>query len=356
MKKKFVIIGAGWRAMYYVRAAREHPESYAEPLVYCRNPDKCAALKETEHVRCSSDLAQCLSEKPDFLVLAIPKEANFAMIRRLEDTGLPMLVETPPAIAPDDLQQLWYDSVSGRLHMMAAEQYLLNPSLAAVKKAADSGKIGDPYYMRLSRAHGYHGASLIRFLLRVRSETAVITGRRMQEPLLVTGRRPGVIRDGIVEKSERDFIRFEFENGKIADYDFDSAQYHSAIRRYHLLLQGERGEICDQHILYARDTENGRIFCEEDFSGNTRYQNWIGTDDDPDKQVYEEDYTAIAMLMESMEAVAGGEDGLYPLADALQDSYFWLLMQEAAEKEITVQSTRQPWQDALERSARQEST
>lgn len=351
MKKKFVIIGAGWRAMYYVRAAREHPDRFEEPLIYCRNPDKCAALKTKESVRCSPDLTRCLEERPDFLVIAIPKEANFEMIRSLEKSNLPILCETPPATNLDELKALWQDSREGKLHMMVAEQYLLNPSLEAIKNAAASGKIGDPYYLRLSRAHGYHGVSLIRFLLSVRDETCEIEGNTIQESVLVTGHRPGVIRDGVVKKSERDFVRFRFQNGKIADYDFDDVQYHSMIRRYHLLLQGERGEICDQDMLYARDTEKGRVFCEENLAGGTHYQNWFGTAENPDRQVYEEDYSAIARLMDSMDLVALGKTGLYPLADALQDSYLWLLMQEAVSGARTVKSEPQPWQDELNRLA-----
>lgn len=346
--KRFVIIGAGWRAMYYVRAARRKPENYDDPVIYCRNPEKAEILQSETGLRCLPDFQECLAAQPDFLVLAVPKEVSFEWIIRLEEVGLPILCETPPAVKQEDLHRIWQESCSGRLRMMVAEQYLLTPSLAAVCEAVNSGKIGDPYYLHISRAHGYHGISLIRHFLRVRAETVAIQGEQFQEQVLVTGHRPGIIRDGALKSEPRDFVRFVFENGKRADYDFDSVLYHSAIRRYHLLLQGGKGEISDQNLVYAR-AENGRWqFCEELLGENTQYQNRFGVADDPDRQDYEEDDIAIRRLMDSMECVREGKDGAYPLADALQDTYLWLLMQEAIAGRMCIRSVPQPWQSALE--------
>ena len=345
--KRFVIIGAGWRAMYYVRAAARQSGSCYEPVIYCRNPEKAAELRDKRGLICFSDFQECLSTRPDFLVLAVPKEVSFEWIVQLEDIGLPILCETPPALTRDELHRIWQDNCSGRLQMMVAEQYLLTPSLAAIYEAVNSRKIGDPYYLRISRAHGYHGISLIRHFLHVRGKTAAIQGQQWQEPVLVTGHRPGIIRDGDVRSESRDFVTFAFENGKRADYDFDSVLYHSSIRRYHLLLQGERGEICDQHMVYAMNDRGKETFAGETIGPDTFYQNRFGVEGDPDRQDYEEDDIAILRLMDSMDSVREGRDGAYRLADALQDTYLWLLMQEAVAGGKCIRSVPQPWQSAL---------
>ena len=75
--KRFVIIGAGWRAMYYVRAAARQSGSCYEPVIYCRNPEKAAELRDKRGLICFSDFQECLSTRPDFLVLAVPKEVSF---------------------------------------------------------------------------------------------------------------------------------------------------------------------------------------------------------------------------------------------------------------------------------------
>src|SRR5690349_15074074 len=67
--------------------------------------------------------------RPDFLVTAVPRAANPAVIAAAVERGLPVLAETPPAPSVDDLRRLW-QAVGGSGLVQVAEQYLLMPSHA----------------------------------------------------------------------------------------------------------------------------------------------------------------------------------------------------------------------------------
>ena len=93
-KLSFSIVGSGWRAMFYVRAARRFPEYFQLKNVLCRSVEKAIALR-AEGIPAVLTEAEIDAERPDFIVVAVEKGANFAVTKRWLEKGYPVLAETP---------------------------------------------------------------------------------------------------------------------------------------------------------------------------------------------------------------------------------------------------------------------
>ncbi len=61
--------------------------------------------------------------------------------------------------------------------------------------------------------------------------------------------------DGRIADKKRTVETFEFADGKVAIYEFDSEQYRSPIRSNYVKLQGVRGEMKD-NAFYWLDEQN----------------------------------------------------------------------------------------------------
>lgn len=105
--------------------------------------------------------------------------------------------------------------------------------------------------INISSLHGYHGTSIMRKFLNVGFENCVIYGKRFSFDVTDTYGREGMLFDGEIFSCRRDRLTLEFDNGKVAFFDFsDPAQYHSFIRTRQLTVQGIRGEIDDLTVRY----------------------------------------------------------------------------------------------------------
>ena len=237
-----------------------------------------------------------------------------------------------------------------------AEQYFLQPLYASWYKAICDGKLGEVENINISSLHGYHGASIIRQFLGTGFENCRIYGKRYWFDVTETYGREGMIFDGEIVKCSRDRLTMEFDNGKVAYFDFsDPAQYHSFIRTRQLTVQGTRGEIDDLTIRYLNEqnipvTQELRridlgvygnqewshyaVMLGEEFLFRTPFVNARFNDDE----------IAVASCMVKMHEYVNGGTEFYGMADALQDMYICLKMDEALENPVTVVETRtQPW-------------
>ena len=162
--------------------------------------------------------------------------------------------------------------------------------------------------------------------------------------------------DGEVVKCSRDRLTMEFDNGKTAFFDFsDPAQYHSFIRTRQLTIQGTRGEIDDLTIRYLNEKnipvtqELNRI--DLGVYGNQEWSHYavmLGEEflyrSPFDKARFNDDEIAVASCLVKMHEYVNGKEEFYGLADALQDMYLCLKMEEAYENPVTVIETeKQPW-------------
>lgn len=431
----FIIVGSGWRAMFYARIAKRFPEQFQLKYMLCRQQQKAERIAREYGIPATTSIADCEAAKPDFVVVAVTKTSIFDVTKEWALRGYAVLCETPAAMTVEQLKELWNLKVSCKARIQVAEQYLRYPVLAAGLEVLRSGKLGEPYAVSLSVAHDYHGASLIRHMLnpvcagvpqvapappslphpaalspyaaqaaspktclprsaaldpyaqhaasaplslsrpaalspyaqhaapappslpRPFTQSAVMEpvrmwGKRYVFPVTETDSRYGAVTDGSVKDRERTCITMEFASGKTAFYDFAGVQYHSFIRSRHLNVQGRDGEWNDTVIRYV----NERHLPEEERIRpylNPRYQaleteeltelsrNWSCVLKLEELQ----DEYAIATLMFDMREYLDSGKEIYPLEEALEDAYLWILMQQAVQNPWSiVESEEMPWQ------------
>lgn len=352
---RFVVIGAGWRAMFYVRIARRYPQCFRLLYLLCRDAARAAVL-QAEGIPATVSAEACAAARPDFVVSAVDKTANAAVAREWLAKGFPVLAETPAAQTEEELEALWALHRAGA-RLCIAEQYTRYPLIAAGLRAVRQGLLGDPYTVTLSVAHDYHAVSLIRAMLAQdaagRALPAVrMTAHRYTFPVEETDSRAGPITDGRIRPRERTRVTMEFAGGKYAFYDFDGVLYHSRIRARHINVQGAKGEWNDTTLRYVDaehrphqeplrawldpayavlDTDELRALCRT-------WQPAVHMEQIQDEY-------AIAALMLDMRSVIEGGQGGCALAHALEDAYLWQLMRTAAEHPgQTVGSRPHGWQ------------
>lgn len=342
MKKiKFAVIGSGWRAQFYIRIAKAVPDMFELTDVLIRDKIKGEKFSQTYGVSVVQTIEEIQKKSPDYVVLAIKRGIISGYLPKLFEAGIPVLCETPPGEDVEALDSVWeaYQTYKGKIQV--AEQYFVQPLYAAWGKVIASGKIGEVENINISALHGYHGASMIRRYLNVGFQNAVIYGKKFWFDVTETCGRDGMEFDGEVFKCSRDRLTMEFENGKVAFFDFaDPVQYHSFIRTRQLSVQGVRGEIDDLTVRYLtkenvpvtaelnridlgvynnQEWSHYGIMLGEEFLYKTPFINARLNDDE----------IAVATCMLKMgEYLETGID-FYSLKEALQDMYICLKMDEA---------------------------
>ena len=299
-KLRFVVVGSGWRSLFYWRIAQALPERFELCAMLCRTEEKAEKMHREYGVPVSTSAEQCMALHPDFVVVAVNKASIAAVSTEWLARGFAVLCETPAALEEDALRALWQLHRQGA-KLQVAEQYWLYPTLAKRLAAVRSGALGTPQFARLSVAHGYHAVSLARQFLNAGQQPVRVTGRSWTERIIETDSRWGAVHNGaLVEKTLQQHT-LEFAGGGTAFLDFNGVQYR-------LLTP-----LPDP--LAAAAAQAG----------------------------LNEDETAIACFLDRMQGYLAGGAEVYPLADALQDAYLALLMERALAAGQPLESTPQPW-------------
>lgn len=353
---KFIIVGSGWRAGFYIRIAKRWPRCFALLGVLCRSAEKAEKIQREHGVFATANAAELIEKRPDFVVVAVSKGSNAAVCEQWLQKGFAVLAETPAACSEAELEHLWALHKGGA-KLQIAEQYFRYPLLAAGLHAIAQGTIGAPEAVTLNLAHDYHAASLLRRMLGHRPGDPLpavrLTGARYQYPVEQTDSRAGPVTDGTVQTQTRDRVTFEFDNGKLAFYDFSGVAYHSFLRARHINVQGPKGEWNDttlrwvdanhtphvEHLcpwldpVYTVLQDEGlRALCAE-WRPAVHMENW------------QDEYAIATLLLDMGELIKTGRGG-YPLAEALEDAYLWLLMQRACERPgQSIESKPHSWQN-----------
>ena len=85
----FGIVGAGWRAEFFLRAAKELPEFFKVSIVVERNPEKAKRLEQQWGVKVLPDLdalAKC-REEVEFVVLCLSPDVMPVMLEKASGWG-----------------------------------------------------------------------------------------------------------------------------------------------------------------------------------------------------------------------------------------------------------------------------
>src|SRR5262249_24577298 len=101
---QYAIVGAGWRAEFFLRISAALPERLDLLGLVVRNPEKARSLEARWGCRTWPTPEALLEEaRPQFWVSSVSYAANFDVNMALLATGLPLLSETPPAATLEQL-------------------------------------------------------------------------------------------------------------------------------------------------------------------------------------------------------------------------------------------------------------
>ena len=361
-RTRFIIVGSGWRSLYYVRIAKALPERFELCAMLCRTEEKARLMAAENGIYTTTSEQQCIAFKPDVVVVAVNKASIADVTMLWAKRGFCVLSETPAALESSKLKELWELHRAG-CRITVNEQYGQYPTLKSLIDIIKSNTIGEPSCLNISIAHEYHGMNLARQLLDLsQGEQFTIRAREYEFPSTETLSRHEAFFDGRVAMKKRTAATIEFDCGKVAFYDFDSDQYRSPIRRNTVKVQGLRGEIVDDKVHYLDPSNRART---EQISVKTKTVATASTNPNlhefkevesvllGDKVLYEpyfglcglsEDETAMAWMLNQTALYGRGlAQQPYPLENALQDAYSMTLMQKACATGQTIRSERQIW-------------
>jgi len=255
---RFIIVGSGWRSLFYVRIAKALEKQFELCAMLCRTEEKARKIALENGIHTTVSEQECVDMKPDLVVVAVNKTSLAQVSMHWMEMGFCVLCETPAAMDDETLDRLLeLEKKGGKL--VINEQYHRYPVYSSLIKIARSGLIGEPQYLDISLAHEYHAASLVRELLNIEpSQAYTVRSVTKGFETTLTKTRYEVITDGRTEVKNRTIALVEFENGKTALYDFDSEQYRSPIRHNFIRLTGTRGEIYNNSVYWLDENNRPR--------------------------------------------------------------------------------------------------
>ena len=352
------IIGNGWRSMTYVNIIKELKEVFTLSGMLFRNSDKAAEYQKKYGIKAFDNKDEFLKQDFDFVLLALPRAVVTDWCEELFSMGIPVLCETPPGNGVDDLMNMWSLKERYSAKIQVAEQYFLQPQHCAVINAAKSGLLGDITDCTVSSMHDYHGISVMRWILGIGFEPCWVTASGFQLPVALTCGRDGDADSSEIVMDSRKKGKFCFDSGKLGFYDFSDQQYFNLIRSRHMSVRGIRGEIFDDRVSYInssgcvvsemmtrsdggqRGNLEGLFHKGITLGSEYIYKNPFGEY----RARLTDDEIAMAGLLVGMGKYVSTGEEIYPLAEALQDAYLGLVMDESIESGGTVRTKPMPWQ------------
>ena len=350
------IIGAGWRAEFYIRIAQLMPERFEIIGVVARKENVRLSLEQEFGVRTFSSISELLSyKKPDYAVSSVSWDSNPGVVEELVKAGVHVLCETPPAPTVEALQKLWRAVGSSEM-VQVAEQYMNLPGHSSRLSITRSGVIGEVTSVELSSTHGYHAVSLMRGFLQSGFEPTTIMTRQFEAPLVNPLSRDGWNSDLSPQLAKTTISLINFGHGKSGIYNFVDNQWHNQLRHRRIVVRGSRGEIVDDAVI--RLTEGPAITT----SRIERYQlgydlNLDGFDTEhlsfDGKVVFKNPFTglrfmdeeiAIAQLVVQMaDWIEGKAKPPYPLNEGCQDQLISLAIDESIATGKSITTQKQDW-------------
>ena len=352
---RFGIVGGAWRSGFFLRVAQALPDRFEVAGMMIRNEAKGKELEEAWGVKTYRTLDELLHVNDlRFVVVSVPRSVAPQIITTLTEHGMPVLTETPPAPDVAGLSAL-HDLSRRGARIQVAEQYFLQPLHAARLALAHSGKLGTVTQAQVSIAHGYHGVSLLRKFLGLTFEPVRITSHRFTSPLIVGPDRSGPPTEERVVQSEQHIAYLDFGE-KMGVFDFtNDHQYRSWIRSPRLLVRGDRGEINETRVRYLQDyrTPITLDLLRQDAGTNGNIEGyyhkgilagseWVYKNPFVPARLLD-DEIAVASCLVGMDAYVDGDPDFYSLAEASQDHYISLMIEQALSSNEPVVTTLQSW-------------
>ena len=344
----FALIGSGWRARMFLDVARDLGTVRCGGMVV-RTPRRLDVPTFTSLEDCHREL------RPDFVLTATPWPVTPGIIAEAVDRGLPVLAETPPAPDLDGLRALW-SAVGASGLVQVAEQYLMMPSHAARAAVVAGGAIGTPTQVQVSSTQQYHAVSLIRGLLGAGRGPVSVRASRFTAPLVSPLSRTGWTDDEEEYPTTTTIATLDFGAGRSGVYDFTEQQTRNQLRFRRLVVRGSAGELSDDEVvrmagprtlvrtpLVRRQTGHDLDLIGYDTEHITLGSEVLFRNPYPGRRWMDEEIAMATLLERTADWVRGEGPEPYPLAEGAQDQQVALAIEESAESDTTVTTSREAW-------------
>ncbi len=351
---KFAVVGTGWRSDFHLRMAKAAPERLEAVAVVAHSDAGAERSSRKWGVPVVRTIGEALACKPDFVIADVPWGAMPGVVAELVEAGAHVLAETPPAPTADGLRELWAKvGTTGRVQV--AEQYMRMPGHAARLAVVQGGSIGAPTSVQISSTHLYHATAMMRSLLGVGMDEAVVNARTFVAPLVDPLTPDGWVDDPKPVPRTRTIATLDFGHGRMGLYDFTDNQWWNPLLSRRIVVRGELGEIADDTVTrltgegvivspisYRRTGVDmnleGNDVVSASFEGRTVYRNaWAGT------RLSEDDIAVASFLEETGRWARSEGPAPYPLAEACQDHLLALAIEESARTGADVRVGREVW-------------
>ncbi len=355
MAYKVGIVGNGRRAQTFLSICEALPKIFKFNGMLFRDEEKAKEFSKTHSKKGFSDHKKFYENKFDFVIVAVTRDATLSLCEEAMKHGVPVLCETPPGGSVQELKEILALKRELNAKIQVLEQYFCQPYHSALLNLIDTGKMGEISNVTLSMIHDYHAMSMMRKYLDLGFEKCTVRAEIYEFPVVDTCTPDGMVYDGELKIAEHKRAVFKFENGKVGFYNFSGHQYFNYLRRRHAKIQGTRGEVSDLDICYL-NKENvpvqasiarhnlGEFSNLEGYSlrgltlnGKFIYKNPY------EGQRFNDDEIAIATIMEGMGKYVRGGDEIYPLEEAIWDTYMYLCMDQSAKtgEEIVIEVSKE---------------
>ena len=91
-KLRFLVVGSGWRSLFYVRIAQALPQQFELCAVLCRSQEKAEQIRRYG-APVSTSPEQCAAMRPDFVVVAVNKASLAQVSKEWIERGFAVLCE-----------------------------------------------------------------------------------------------------------------------------------------------------------------------------------------------------------------------------------------------------------------------
>jgi predicted dehydrogenase len=350
---RFVVVGGGPRASFFLRQASLLPDLLQVVGVYSRSETTRARIEAKWGLPTHASVEALIATKPDFAFVGVARVAAMGPTIAFAEAGIPVMVETPPAPEAADLRELW-SRVGASGLVQVAEQSMYMPSHQAKLAAVESGMIGTPTSVHVSSNHLYHAVAIMRAFLHAGLGATTVRANDFVGPLIDPVINDEWQEDLSEKQKETTLATIDFGTS-MGLYDFTHFQWFNPLRSRRLLIRGSLGEFNDNEIVRFVDgdvvesrvlrRQTGIELNHEGFDldhlsidGRVLFRN-------PYKglRMSDEDIAAAELLVRMAAWVRGEGVAPYPLAEASQDHLIGLAIEESASTGAAVATAREAW-------------
>ena len=252
--KNIVIVGSGWRSLFFVRVIKAMPDKFNLLAMLTRSEETALRVASENGIYVTTKEKECVNLNPDLVVVATSKTNIVDTAIKWANYGFEVLMETPAGISEEDFGK--FETCNCKDKISVAEQYHRYPIYQAIKRVMETGILGNINDMVMSLCHDYHAVSLMRFFFGNIDGAKVLFNTEYPINVLETGNRGGVKYDGSLKEYKRSIALLEFSANRHATYDFSSLLYHTEIANQGLIIRGSLGEYKDGEFIFAQEVKN----------------------------------------------------------------------------------------------------